>query len=301
MRLNKLSLKDKDIFNKYLGLQRHELSAYAFENIFLWKPHFEIKWAEMDGNLCVFFRDKIACFLYLSPLGNKRSPEAVSEAFKFMDSLNKNKDFSRIENVEEAEVDSYGVLGYECEEKYRDYLCKRSDLARLSGDGFKHKRACANFFIKHYKFEYSKFSPKHKEPCLKLFKSWMLERKEKNPDELYQAMLEDNQVCLNNLLDNYRDLGCVGRVIEVDGQVSAFTFGYPLSQDIFCILYEVTDLSMKGAAQFIFREFCRELSGYTYINIMDDSGLENLKRVKLSYKPIRTIPNYVVTRIKGSL
>jgi hypothetical protein len=60
---------------------------------------------------------------------------------------------------------------------------------------------------------------------------------------------------------------------------------YEINKDTFCILYEITDLSVKGLAQFIFKEFATELTGYKYINIMDDSGLENLKKVKLSYQP----------------
>jgi len=63
----------------------------------------------------------------------------------------------------------------------------------------------------------------------------------------------------------------------------AFTFGFKLNKDTFCILYEITDLSIKGLSQFIFRQFCSELKNHRYINIMDDSGLVNLKRVKLSY------------------
>jgi hypothetical protein len=69
-----------------------------------------------------------------------------------------------------------------------------------------------------------------------------------------------------------------------------------LNHDTFCILYEITDLSVKGLAQFIFREFSRELKGYRYLNIMDDSGLENLKQVKLSYKPVRLIPSFTAQR-----
>jgi uncharacterized protein len=64
----------------------------------------------------------------------------------------------------------------------------------------------------------------------------------------------------------------------------------------FCILYEITDLGIKGLAQFIFRRFSQELKGYKYINIMDDSGLENLRKTKLAYKPTRLIPAYIVSR-----
>ena len=88
-------------------------------------------------------------------------------------------------------------------------------------------------------------------------------------------------------------LGLVGRVVWIDGEIRGYTFGYPLNVDTFCILFEVTDLKIKGLAQFIYREFCKELMDtYRWMNAMDDSGLENLKRVKNAYHPIQLIPSY---------
>jgi hypothetical protein len=84
--------------------------------------------------------------------------------------------------------------------------------------------------------------------------------------------------------------------VRIDHEIKAFSFGYQLSKDIFCILYEITDLSIKGLAQFIFRQFSQELKDYKYINIMDDSGLESLAKTKLAYRPLRLIPAYVITR-----
>jgi len=85
-------------------------------------------------------------------------------------------------------------------------------------------------------------------------------------------------------------------VVKVADRVTAFTLGFPINPGTFCVLYEITDLSIKGLAQFIFRQFARDLKGYRYINIMDDSGLGNLKKVKLSYHPVRAVAAYIVQR-----
>jgi hypothetical protein len=238
----------------------------------------------------------MGCFLYLSPLGNDKNPALIKEAFEIMNKRNKNKAISRIENAEARDIPFYEGLGYECREKFGEYLCSRINLARLKGDKFKSKRSAFNYFIKHYKFEYSPFSLKHKNDCLKLYNRWMESRRIKNQDTIYRAMLTDGRACLTVLLDNYADLDFIGRWIKIDNQIKAFTLGFRLNQDTFCILYEITDLSVKGLSQFIFRQFSRELKDYRYINIMDDSGLENLKKVKLSYHPYKVIPAYIVTR-----
>ncbi len=299
MTLNKLSLKDKELFNRYLGSRLHELSVYTFENIYIWKGIFEIYWAVINGCLCVFFKDNIGCFLYLPPQGAKIKPRIAEDVFGIMDGFNKNKEVSRIENIEAKDVPFYRRLGFDTQAKAPEYLCNRLELARLMGNRFKSKRACFNYFVKHYNFEYLPFSLRHKAACIDLYDSWAESRKAGNQDSLYQGMLKDGRACLRALLKDYAGLNVVGRTVKIGREIKAFTFGFKVSNNIFCVLYEVTDLSVKGLAQFIFREFCRELKGYKYINIMDDSGLENLKKVKLSYQPVKLIPAYIAARRNG--
>lgn len=296
MKLHDLSLRDREVFSEYLGRSRHGLSVYSFENIYIWKGLFEIKWALIQDSLCVFFQDKIGAFLYLSPLSDKIEPAAVAGSLKILDKLNANKEISRVENAEEKDLAAYRAMGFVCREKSADYLCLRQDLTELKGDKFRHKRASCNYFIKNYAHEFLPYAARDRDGCLKLYKSWEARRRRDNPDIFYRAMLQDSLKALKTLLGHYQKLDCLGRVAKIDGRIKGFTFGFRLNPETFCILYEITDLSIKGLAQFIFHAFCSELVDYKYINIMDDSGLENLKKVKLSYRPVKLVPAYIVTR-----
>lgn len=299
MKLHYIGIKDKKLFERFLALSAHNLSAYAFPNIYIWKELYDISWSIIDGNLCVFFRDKTGCFLYLPPLASKISPAAIDQAFKIMDDVNSNSEISRIENAEDKDLPLYKGLGYGYNCKSSDYICSRAQLEELKGDKFKSKRSSCNYFIKHYAgFKYLPFILKYKEECLRLFEAWRSQRAGDFADKLYKGMLEDTARCLKVLFGHYRELGVKGRVALLDKEIKGFTFGFELNRDTFCVLYEITDLSVKGLAQFIFREFCSELNGYRYINIMDDCGLENLKRVKLSYQPVKLIPAYIIKRKK---
>lgn len=296
MKLNELSVKDKEIFCKYLGLKPHDLSVYSFTNIYIWNKLFDIKWQFIEGSLCIFFRDSIGCFLYLAPLGESITPDTVKNAFLIMDSFNKNREISRIENIEEDDAAFYQGLGFECRIKSYDYVCGRRDLACLKGDRFRHKRACLNYFLKHNQFDDLEFCLKDETGCLKLYKLWMEQRKAVAQDPVYLGMMQDSFKSLKALLENYRHLDIMGRVVKINKEIKAFSFGFKLNQETFCILYEITDLSVKGLAQFIFQRFSSELNDYKFINIMDDSDLENLKKVKLSYRPIKLIPSFIATR-----
>jgi len=293
MKLKSISLKDKAIFDKYLKFFRHELAVYSFGDIFIWKDLFDISWALIDGNLCVFFKDSFGTFLYLPPLGKKFSPEAVLSSYDIAAGQNRNPEVTRIENIEEKDAPSYRKLGFKCSLKSHDYLCLRRDLVNLSGNKLKSQRWARNYFLNHYAFEFSALLPKDKQECLSLYDSWMSLRKAGNSEHVYQGLMEDSRKALQAALEDYKALDFKGGVVRINKEIRGFTFGYKLNRDTFCILYEVTDLSVKGLAQFIFSRNCAGLKGYKYINVMDDSGLENLKKVKLAYKPVRLIPAYI--------
>jgi len=84
--------------------------------------------------------------------------------------------------------------------------------------------------------------------------------------------------------------------VEVQGEVVAYTFGYPLNDDTFCVLFEVTDLSFKGLAAFIFSRFCSDdaVKRFEFINAMDDFEAAALTQAKMSWRPVRLEPVYTV-------
>lgn len=296
MELKTLTLKDEKLFNRFLSQGRHELSVYAFENIYIWKGLFDISWRVVEDCLCVFFRDKMGCFMYLAPLGENTNEKIAQIAFAIMDGFNKNKAISRIENVEAGDLQFYKTLGFDTKLKSYDYVCLRSELANLKGNKFKHKRSSCNYFLKHYGSEYLPFLTKYSADCLRLYDYWRKQRQEVNQDRVYQGMQQDSLTALKTMLNNLKKLKITGRVVRINKQIKAFSFGFALNPQTFCILFEITDLSIKGLAQFVFRAFAQELKDYKYINIMDDSGLENLKKVKLSYHPAKLIPAYIAKR-----
>lgn len=296
MILNKLSLKDKVRFDKYLSLKDHELSVYSFANIYIWKKFFEIKWIMIEESLCIFFQDKIGAFLYLAPLAKNNDPEVVRCVFEILERLNKNPGFAHLENIEDRDLDFYRKLGFECSLKSHDYILSREELSGLKGNKYKSKRASCNYFIKHSDFSCKELVFRDRKECFDLYALWEKDRKQGNSDFIYQGMLDDSRISLSEALDNYSKLGFKGIKVEVNRTIKAFTFGFALNRETFCILYEIADLTIKGLAQFIFSKFAQQLKNYKYINIMDDSGLDNLKKVKLSYHPKRLAPAYVVRR-----
>ncbi|MBI3008340.1 MAG: DUF2156 domain-containing protein, partial [Candidatus Omnitrophica bacterium] len=287
-----LKSEDRELVREYISLKEHYLSGYSFESIFIWKDFFNLFYKIIDNNMCIFAEHDGNCFMPVPPLGEDYSREACLESFDIMRRLNKVEAVTRIENIEEESLCYFRSLGFTSYLKDAEYVCLQKDLSELSGNRFGSKRSACNYFAKHYSYVYLPFEPQMQDACLNLYKEWGNERSIKYKDTFFNALLEDSYHAHKAAMTD--GLGITGRVVLVDGILKAYTFGYRLNNDVFCILFEVADLKIKGLAQFIFREFSRELSSFRYINIMDASGLDNLKKVKLSYHPCKTIPAYII-------
>lgn len=291
--LHPLRLEDRALFEKYLTGTRL-LSHYSFVPHFIWNGLLDYYWAIIGESFCLFAASPDGFFMPLPPQGGDFSV-AVKECFALMRLLNRVEGVARIENLRREEADRVRSGGYRVLPFSSEYLYCRDDLVGLHGDRYKEKRWAVNHFCKHYLFTYDPFETGDIAECLTLYKEWREMRRARSQDSYYQALLDDAFSAHQQGMMMYRELGLRGGVVRVDGVIKGYILGYPLSAQVFCVLFEICDLRIKGLSNFIFREFCRGLEGYTYINCMDDSGLPGLRQVKLSYHPSMILPSFLAT------
>ena len=270
-----------------------ELSRYAFAAHYVWRNFFDFYWTIIDDQFCLFANQDGDYFMPILPMGASLNQKAIRQAYAFTFEANRARQIARIENVPAGLIPVSRWMGFHAVQKETEYLYETDALHQLKGNRYKSKRAAYNALIRnHPAARLHPYQPTHLADCLALYESWQRKRWGQSHDDIYRAMLEDSWYSHRTGLMNYEELGLVGRVVFIDGVLKGYTFGYPLNSEIFCILFEVTDLGIKGLAQFLFREFCQEQAAYRWINTMDDSGLENLKRVKLSYRPAKQLSSY---------
>ena len=300
MQLQPLTLNDKPIFDAYVHRTCPRLSSYAFAPLYIWQDHFAFYWAELAGHLCLFAKQNNDYFMPILPMpcevGSTSYLNVVRKAYQFMLVSSQNPHIARIENVPEEMLSFFNKNGFCSTLKETEYLYETETLSTLSGNRYKSKRSAYNAFVARYpSATFSPYCSTDRDACFARYDAWQAERAAQCDDEVYCAMLDDSRSAHQIAITHADTLGLLGRVVRINGEIRGYTFGYPLNPDTFCVLFEVTDLRTKGLAQFIYREFCRELIGtYRWINAMDDSGLENLRRVKRSYHPIRLMPSYNV-------
>ena len=291
--LQPLTLGDKSLFDYYARKTSWELSTYAFVPIYVWRELFQFYWTIIDNQLCVFACQNGDYFMPIMPLGKSPSMKAICESYLFMLETNRAKSIARIENVPEALQPFLRDLGFQVFKKETEYLYSTDLLVQLKGTRYKSKRGAYNTFIRNQPdVTLAPYQLEDYSDCLELYELWRQDRRKTSYDPFYQGMLEDSEHAHHVGLLNAGELGLEGIVVRIEGKLKGYSFGYPLNNRVYCIIFEITDTRLKGIAQFLFREFCRRKATYPFINAMDDSGLENLKRVKLSYHPAEQIRSY---------
>ncbi len=273
------------------------LSAYAFVSHYIWSDLFHFHWGILDGHLCLFAQYGDYLYMPIPPIlsENPCASTALSSGFAIMNRINKNKAVSRIENIDAAQTEAFISLGYDVKPGEGEYVYLREDLANLKGDSYKSKRAMCNHFIKNYRYSYEPFQTRFADDCIRLYEVWKKRKRETAIDAFSPALLEDASLAHRQAVRQYEALQLTGRVVRINNRVEGYLFGFKRRGDMFCILLEITNLDIRGLAQFIFREFCREreMEGFRYINALGDSGLKTLRRVKLSYRPSKIVPSYI--------
>ena len=288
-----LALEHKPLFDKYLN--NSEYSTRSFVNIYIWSDLFNILWKIIDNNLCVFYEYKNEFNMLLPPI----SPEGHSNPRGFNRVLliqpRGLEWLARIENIAEDEIKPFEDTGITIHKNTDEYIYLAKDIAELKGNKFASQRAAKNNFIKNNKFIYRPFVISDIDECLNLYSSWA-KREMGTHDSVYHQLIADSFSAHKKAMLDYEELGLTGRVVDIDEKIRAYTFAFEMNTDTYCVVFEIADTTIKGLGQFIFSRLAQDIAKEAkYINAMDDSGLANLKKAKLSWHPHRILTSYIGT------
>jgi hypothetical protein len=314
-KLKHFDLKAKSLMENHLGELDINISDYTFAANYIWLSNASGFYAIIHDSFCLFAMTGSELSMLLPPLGKKENfYDAIMECFKIMNTNNASRYYSKIDYVAEKMLENFvndleeGTIIYEVlqdfivERKLVDYLYKSDDLIELKGNAYHTKRNEINKFKKAYpNFRVQILDPEiHAKPIMLLFHKWVSDRIKYMPKEEAELFLEgiyQEQHAVKRMLAHFNELGLIGIVLYIDEEVKGFTVGERINDETASVIIEKTDFEILGCAQFVFREFSKILKdtyGSLYINVGDDMGFENLKKVKMSYRPDKLIPKYTI-------
>ena len=318
--INKQTLKPfgldaKPVIEKYLQKLDVDVSDYTFAANYIWLSSSSGFYTIINKCFCLFAMTGGELTMLLPPLGKKKNiPEAMVRCFGIMNTNNSSRYYARIDYVQASMIEEFVQSAdeaesmfemlehYVVEKKLVDYVYEAENLIELRGNSYHTKRTEINKFTKSYPDHRIELldSIKHHDEIMQLFNKWVSDRVKYMPKEEAELFLDgihQERHAVKRMLKHYDELNLIGLVIYIDGELKGFTAGERISVDTASVIIEKTDFEVMGCAQFIFREFSkvlREHYGVAYINVGDDMGFENLRKVKMSYRPFKLVPKYTI-------
>ncbi len=297
--LHRLTLDDiphmKMVLHQSGWCRDQSLAAYSPTYHYMWNGLLAYWWMELQGALCLFAQSPDGWFMSLPPIGAGSNEASLFEAMGLLRRWNGDSPVSRVENVPAQLASELERLGYHVMPKDPDYLYRAADLAALAGDRYKSQRALCNRFEREQSFEMDSYQVRDRQGCRALLRDWSRQKQSEGLESFGVMLLADAAPAHEVIWSQASALRITGKVVKTRGRLCGYTFGYWLTSATFCVLLEVTDRTLPGLAQYLFRETCRTAvaEGAEYINAMDDAGLPGLRASKQTYHPAMLIPNFV--------
>lgn len=272
-----------------LGYSNYNSCEYSFTDLFNWGGVHQTEVARM-GDYGII-RSGFKEFSYLYPFG-RGDVRPVIEAM--MEDAREHRVTFTISLIlepmkEELETLFPGLFAYSEERAYFDYIYTQESLSTLRGRQLSGKRNHINAFKKLYPdWSFEKITAENIAECWQMNEEWSA----RNELSLGSGLLKERSA-LKSAFEHFFEENLVGGLIRVNGKVIAYSMGHPLNSDTFVVHFEKAFDDIRGAYQMINQQFALNCcEGYTYLNREDDTGLEGLRKAKLSYLPYTLLKKY---------
>lgn len=283
---------DGALLHAFLQHVEEPLSDYTLTNTLMWAGPFRPYWRLIENCFCQFALTDGALTMLRPPFGPGDLAAAIDESLEICREHNAafgKRGSACVEYVNEAFLRRYPLPGWTREPNSGDYLYDTARMVSLEGGDLSSKRQMRNRFARRYVARTEPYTPELRPACLRVLETWNRQVGEwaDQQGESADRKRADDVVACTYAIDHYRELGLTGMVLFADDQPAGFTFGEPLGPDSFSVVIEKCDREFTGSANYIFSEFSRQFGvDYRFCNAGDDWGIENLARVKESYRPV---------------
>ena len=188
-----------------------------------------------------------------------------------------------------------GEMVFEDDRPNQDYVYMKQDLIDFKGRRYHQKKNHLNYFNKHYKYEYAQVTSDMKDEVM-MFIDEFNARKDIPEHEMEMLLMEKN--AMEDVFSNLEEVGYIAGAIRIGGKIEALSVGGRLGKDTVTCHVEKANTEYRGLYPAICSEFCRHLpEEIKYINREEDMDLENLRKSKLSMKPVMMMEK-VIARFK---
>lgn len=282
--------EDRKSMEECLSKNNYRVCESAYVTYFLWQEKYNFEVCFRDGFMFVKYNEGgDRGFLY--PFGEGDFAAAINTLKEYCRLTGEELKFGYIieEIVEKLEEHFPNEFVFTEDRDSSEYLYLAESIITLSGKKLHGKRNFLNRFKRQYedRWLFEPITSANKEEIFRYEARWQRDNRTKEGD------LDSEKLVIEKLLKNMEDLGSVGGILRLDGEIIGFSLGTKISHDTFDVQIEKADWEIPGAYQMLNNEFAKMFcTDVTYINREEDMGLEGLRKAKLSYYPHKLLMKY---------
>lgn len=262
-----------------------------------WREPLQLHARHRNGILSVFARWDDRLVLWGPPLGRCVSMRDILDALIELDDLNDEEGAGRILYLweryplwEEIEADSSLIVDAQASE----YVYHTGQTASLRGRGLSSKRKAARRFTTDHRPRTLPYDASLADSCLAVINTWSRQRLPSVRSEFREKAELELTVCRSAFMDC---LPMEGVVVMCNDRAVAFSVGASHAGQVFNCMFEKADRSFAGVSDFVFSELARHcLDRFPEINAGEDWGVDYLRAVKRSWRPLREQRSYTIRR-----
>lgn len=267
-------------------------SDFNYTSLHSWNTDGSTEIAKLNGNVVIKLPDYITGDTVYTLLGNKNIDETLNQLLTITPELN------MVPEAVIKSIENQALFKISEAPEHHDYIFSLEHLSLLPGQKYRGKRKSIYRFTRTFKNSYilniSDLSSSDTRSNIKsTFEKWVQERGKKNQDYISE------QSAIHRLLNSMSLTNLIGIEIIIDKQMVGFSINEAHDNSYIICHFQKSILSHKGIDVFLTSEVAKELMarGYTYVNWEQDLGLDGLKEMKSSYKPIKMLKKYTISRV----
>lgn len=302
---NKITIADRPLLEEYLNGYDYKTSGLSFSALYMWRDINCFSW-EMIGDYIVVAgishleleEGIIEPFLFppLTKTGDY-DPQGLREAIYGAKEIFESKGynmairllpFHMIDMIKSA---CPGELTYIEDRPNYDYVYRTQDLIDLKGRDYHGKKNHLNYFHKNYEYKFIPLTSDMAVDAMRFIDEF--NQRKDVPDHEMQLLKMEEQA-MEDVFRNLEGVGYLAGAITIDGKIEALSIGGYLNKNTVTVHVEKANTDFRGLYQAINNEFCKHVaSTVKYINREEDMGIPNLRKAKLSYKPVKLVEKHI--------
>ena len=301
---NRITIEDRPVLEEYLNGFEYKTSGLSFSAQYMWREINRFSWDIVGDYMCISgishleLEDGIILPFLFPPLTKtgEYNKESLRETiFRCKEHFDKQgQPFSlRLVPFHLVEIikDAVPELSWKDDRPNYDYIYLTQDLIELKGRDFHGKKNHLNYFHKTFDYRYVKMTSSMADDAMRFIDEFNT-RKEVPPSEM--EMLKMEEEAMKDVFQNLEKVGYEAGAILIDDKIEALAIGGRLGNKMVTEHVEKANVNFRGLYQAINNEFCKNTAAWAkYINREEDMGIPNLRKAKLSYRPVKLLEKYI--------